>query len=368
MTPGHRLRVRCRALLLFPLLLAAALAGLAEPPDASTVTASSATQYTLHAYANLIQLPVLVLSPARERLKKAIPADRFVISIDSGPWFRATHARPEGDDPISLSILIDARGQEGTLTNHIEDALAALAPTSLHATDTASVYSLDCGLSRGLNNTQVDSNNLHDGAVAALAPWRTRLATRGRCAQNVSLQESLLYVISERNKLPGRRVVLVLSSGSNESHGVSWRTISEAAQTGGTALFAIAPQIPASLGWHNPGLTAGLPSNNSEAELEAACELTGGMLLRTSGKGVQSALTEVATMLRERYIVDFPRPANATAGRHVIEIQVQKSAAFVRPAGISVPIADPATLADPTTVPSDATLAPVQGKRVPLPR
>ena len=65
---------------------------------------------TLHVYTNLIQIPTLVLGPDRERLKTPIAESRFSISIDNGPWFRVTHVRMEGDDPVSLSILLDGVG------------------------------------------------------------------------------------------------------------------------------------------------------------------------------------------------------------------------------------------------------------------
>jgi hypothetical protein len=37
---------------------------------------------------------------------------RFAVSVDSGPWFPVTHARQEGNDPISLSILLDTSAKE----------------------------------------------------------------------------------------------------------------------------------------------------------------------------------------------------------------------------------------------------------------
>ena len=45
-------------------------------------------------------------------------------NIDSGPWFRATHVRQEGDDPISLSILLDVSGDAAELMPKIDDAIA----------------------------------------------------------------------------------------------------------------------------------------------------------------------------------------------------------------------------------------------------
>ena len=85
---------------------------------------------TLHAYANLVQIPVLVLSTSRQPLVP-IAANRFGISIDDGPLFRATHVRLEGDDPISLSILLDVHGTDRDLLKKIDDAIAGLTPVSL---------------------------------------------------------------------------------------------------------------------------------------------------------------------------------------------------------------------------------------------
>jgi hypothetical protein len=69
------------------------------------------------------------------------------------------------------------------------------------------------------------------------------------------------------------------------------------------------------------------------------------------------------TKLRERYIVEFPRPAKSEPGELGMEVKIVKDNYFIRPTGISVPIPDPALLADPTTVPSDPSLTPEVGKR-----
>ncbi len=55
---------------------------------------------TLHVYTNTIQIPVLVLGSDRQPTG-LIGGSRFEVSLDSGPKFRATHVRLEGDDPIS---------------------------------------------------------------------------------------------------------------------------------------------------------------------------------------------------------------------------------------------------------------------------
>src|ERR1700690_3084897 len=61
---------------------------------------------TLHVYTNLVQVPTLVLN-RNGRPPAPIAEDRFFVSVDGGPKFRVTHARLEGDDPISLAIVLD---------------------------------------------------------------------------------------------------------------------------------------------------------------------------------------------------------------------------------------------------------------------
>ncbi len=46
----------------------------------------------------------------------------------SGPWFRATHVRQQGDDALSLTVLLDVSGTEGSLMPKMAEAIAALTP------------------------------------------------------------------------------------------------------------------------------------------------------------------------------------------------------------------------------------------------
>ena len=121
--------------------------------------------HTLHVYTNLIQIPTLVLGPNRERISKPIPESRFSVSIDGGSWFPATHVRMEGDDAIALSILLDARGDVADLMPKISDAIASLAPQSLHTKDHISIYALDCELISYVRDAPVDSLKLSRGSM-----------------------------------------------------------------------------------------------------------------------------------------------------------------------------------------------------------
>jgi len=316
---------------------------------------------TLHVYTNLLQIPTLVLGAKRERLKKPIAESRFSVSIDDGPWFRATHVRPEGDDPISLSILLDLGGGAVDLMPKIDDAIASLAPLSLHAGDRVSVYGLDCDLVGSVNDFSADSARLKAGVDAALLPWVTRTHARpkGRCKQSIHLWDALTYVATKLSKRPGRRVILVVSDGHDEGSRYTWNELRLYAESAGVAVFGLS---------YRPDYADDIRRTSQQWSYEnpfhSLCELSGGEVLGSSVRSLAETLENFTTTLRERYIVEFPRPSNGTAGAHGMEVRIAKAGDyFVRPAGISVPVADAAVLTDPTTVSAGPKEAPVEGNR-----
>jgi hypothetical protein len=312
--------------------------------------------HTLHVYTNLIQIPTLVLGPNRERYKTPIAERRFSVSIDSGPWFRATHVRQEGDDPISLSILLDARGPVDNLLPKIGAAIAALAPLSLQPRDHVSVYALDCSLVRSLNDAPARQDDLKQGVNLALLSWTYRRQNkRGEdCKAGVHLWDALTFVVEDLSRVPGRRVVLAVTDGSDKGSTHTWDEVRSFAQATGVAIFGLAyAPIPGL--FHNQGY---------EDVLNSVCELSGGMVfMANESYATKTALNQFVRTLRERYIVEFPRPSNSTAGRHDLLVTIEKSNAFIRPAGISVPVADPSLLTDPTTIRTGPSQSPVEGTR-----
>jgi hypothetical protein len=69
------------------------------------------------------------------------------------------------------------------------------------------------------------------------------------------------------------------------------------------------------------------------------------------------------TMVRGRYIVEFPHPVSTTPSYRVMDITIAKSLAFIRPAGAAVSVDDPKILNDPMTVRPDASYSPQVGNR-----
>jgi hypothetical protein len=316
--------------------------------SAALLYGQSSPPVTLHAYANLLQIPVLVLSPSLKPLP-LIPASKFAISLDSGPKFRPTHVRLEGDDPIALSILIDVSDSDTDLMRGIDDVIADLSPTFLRRSDHVSIYALDCTLTRSLYDAPADSTQLKDSVEVALRSWNSRRHQKqARCNKAVHLWDALAFMTENMLSLTGRRVILAVTDGQDKGSLNTWNELRVFAAASGVAIF---------------GMTRHESLPNPEAVFQLVCGRTGGLVLTTNKGKVSQELERFTTLLRERYILEFPRTDSAASGPHSFDVTISNSNALIRSTGISVPIADPRILADPTTIPSDPAHAPQMGKR-----
>lgn len=315
--------------------------------------------HTLHVYANLIQIPVLVLGPGREPVAP-IAADRFRVSIDGGPRYKVRHVRIEGDDPISLAIFLDLRGPVDDLMQNIDVAMTGLVPLSLHPRDHVSIYGLGCDLERSADDVAVAKAALQFGVDALLkkrVQWKQE-RPKIACKDEWRLWDALGIVVQELSQVPGRRVILAVTNGEDRGSRLKWKQIMQFAQAKGVAVFGIENQM----------YPLFVHSFQREDPFDALCQLSGGLVMWANGDTLAEKLVQFVTMVRGRYIVQFPRPYNSTAGSHNLAVTIEKSDDFIRSAGISVPIPDPALMTDPTTVPSDPSLTPQEGKRRILPQ
>jgi hypothetical protein len=312
-------------------------------------------------YTDLVQLPTLVLQGNQQPLGRSINEKQFSISIDSGPWFRVTHARLQGEDPISLSILLDTDAKD--MMTGLSGSIATLAPSLLSAKDRVSIYAMDCGLIRSLNNVVPDSHDLLVGVDAVLQAWAARGKKRdGSCKQRpVNLWDALGYVAKQMAPLPGRKVILAVTDGRDHGSTWKWDEVREFVEFEGLTVFAIT-NVPAVV----TGPVRIFHANDGYG-LQVICQLSGGIVRQTYPSMTKSTLQQLLKMVRQRYILEFPRPANSTTGVHEMRVKVAKGEdLFIRPAGISLPLPDATVLNDPTTVRSDPSLTPEQGNRRPL--
>jgi hypothetical protein len=69
------------------------------------------------------------------------------------------------------------------------------------------------------------------------------------------------------------------------------------------------------------------------------------------------------TMLRNRYIIEFPRPANGSAGFFAFEVQVKDPTAIIRSAGIAFPPREGDPKQPDGTIPQDPSQMPLVGSK-----
>jgi hypothetical protein len=315
---------------------------------------------TLHAYTNLVQVPVLVLDTDLNPMAP-VAQRRFFVSLDGGPPFHITHVRLEGDDPISLAVVLDIRQPFPALMEKFDDALAGLVPDSLNARDHVSIYSMSCELVSSTANVSPSAVLLKQSVDEALKPWRMRGRDGWKrdCRRAWNLWDTLGNVSHLLQEQRGRRVILVVTDGVDRGSASTWNQLREYAQQSGVAIFGLTQPMDHMLNSSN--------SRNAENLFNSVCQLTGGMILTADGKDLAEQLTHFISLLRGRYIVEFPHAVSTVAGDHDMNITIENTRAFIRPSGAGVPLDDPAVLNDPTTVKSDPANAPQMGKQKILP-
>ena len=315
---------------------------------------------TLHVYTNLMQVPVLILTSDHQRMKP-VPEAKFRLSVDSGPRFKPTHVRREGDDPIELAILIDVTRPKNELLKAIDVSLGELARTALRPWDRVSIYAMDCNLTRTAYNIPADPakvRNLVEAAMDASGD-HSRKGKTSPCKQALPLWDSMASVATQLYALQGRRVLLVLTDGVDRGSSVHWSRLLQVLQVTSTATFGLMTEeeIASERGnaWDYRDHTMPAATEHGlaahEIRFRPLCESSGGLELPASQRSLTKTLERFAEMLRERYIVEYPRRNDAQPGLHDLRISIGNDLAFVALAGITVPLADKKLLANPLTIP-----------------
>jgi hypothetical protein len=342
--------------------------------------------HTLRVYMDLVQVPVLVLDSEQGRMKPVDPT-KFLVSLDSGKPFRPRLVRQQGEDPITLGILLDPNA-EPDLMPRISAALASLATASLRPKDHVSLFVLDCNLLHPLDDAPASRETLQAATDSALSTWLARRAARHPdkravppCAARVHLWDAMGYAARLLSKSPGRRVLLAVTDGQDDIQSGASKTppddLRHFAQAMGVAIFGYsthyAPTLQgavSSISSRSPRTIAQVSTgttNAGEDPFSTICQLTGGVVLPANSSYLPLQLTRFTTMLRERYIVEFARPRNGEPGVHSIVVSIPKvdSRAFIRPAGVTILGVDHSLDTADDVIRRDATDAPELGKAKP---
>jgi hypothetical protein len=330
---------------------------------------------------NLKQVPVLVLTHDYERMKPIDPSG-FRISLDSGPRFHPTYVRREGEDPISLAILIDASKPDNELLPSLIKAIAALPPDYLHPQDRVSVYAIDCTLIRTTYDSAANPAVLADGVQRAMAPWQIRQTQNEElkeekkalpppCRTRLPLWDSMENVLDDLIQQPGRRVLLAITDGDDTGSRTLWKDVMFHAQIRSVTVFGLLPTITTVVKlWAPLDETSEIRHIDSpsfrgpEDKFEQICVNSGGIQLQANEHITMFRLKEFTQMLRERYILEFPRATNEEAGVHTIAVSYRKkNNLYIAATGITVPIASEEERTGANTIQPDPSQAPTAGDR-----
>ena len=294
---------------------------------------------TLHVYTNLLQIPVLILGPRRQALPPIEPG-KFLLRVGNEPVFHP-RVRVEGEDPITLAVLIDGAFDGPTLPQ-LSESLAAMARDQLHGQDRIALYGLDgCKLRRTSELRPPDANIVRAavGALEAFPPFVHRWHG-DKCDNPVPLWDALSWVSQSLRGEPGRRVVLVITNGADGGSKLGPDEARLVATRNGVAVFSLAERFR--VREQSTSSRVGSFGDGTSA-LSYVSEGTGGMVMEMRRNGVTETLARFPQILRERYILEFSRPAGMTAGSHTLVVSVGQPRDFIRSAGTSMPVADPET-------------------------
>lgn len=343
------------------LLLVAAVMFVGVPGGAQEDKAA----FTLHAYADLMQVPVLVLASEMGPMRHPVDPGRFVVSLDSGKKFAPTSVKLEGDDPLELAIVLDVSGSQKELAESFPAVGAEFAATMLRPQDHVSVYALACGhLLKSADGIKPDPQAVKQALEVVLqSPKVVERLNGAPCESRILLWSGLLSVVKELQGSAGRRSMLVVSDGEDRGSEITWKDLHDVAGVHGVALFGMSSGRKHALqGVDEMGRPLHIPDR-----FQALCESTGGIVLPASPLTVGKELGQWVTLLRGRYILEFPRPQQMGSGMHSIVVSIRgEPGAFVTEAGVQVKIPDAAQMADPHRVHSDAGAEIPVGNRKPL--
>ncbi len=178
--------------------------------------------YTLHLYARLVEIPTMILFAKGQRPATLGP-QQVNIKLNSAPTFHPTSLRMEGNDPLSIAILLDMSGDQPDFLSALQKDFAGWVTKSLRPQDHVSIYALDCNLIETSHDLPASSAALQKGLdVAITTPLTHGTSSKPSCGRSIRLRGSAVFVMRRLYELPGRRVLLIVTTGRDGKSNISW--------------------------------------------------------------------------------------------------------------------------------------------------
>lgn len=271
---------------------------------------------TLRLDAKLYQVPMLAVGRKTKVPMYGLTADRVQLRVDDGPAFAPTYLTTKADAPLSIVVLFDVSGSEAGLLGSFKADLASWAGTSLRPDDEVEFYTVGQKVRRATPFLAASSSEVEkalDGVTDKTGDDIDPIKAGG-----TRLWDAMYYAAQDLAGRKGVRVVLALTDGKDNGGRHSTEELMKLSAEHGVALFGL--RYDSVMSNVNKAMSLGLVF--LDRRFEPVCEQTGGLVLATGAAKRMDTLKEFVTLLRTRYVVEFPPPPGMAAGEHWLGIEL----------------------------------------------
>jgi len=302
--------------------------------------------------ASTLEMPVLFVDH-EHRPTADFHLDQLRVKIGNGEAFKPLAMRKEGDDPLSLTIFIDASRDSFHELAQLGEDLAPAVGTLLLPTDRVSIYAADCTMTRSLNAVPPNATVLKKAVKDALDyPTLHGGKSSSVCGKTFHLWDYTAAAIAPLTHAPGRRVLLLVTSGEDGGSKYDWVAIQQYAFDNSVAIFALRDQKQAdvddytrqSMNTHHQGSfssIAPVPEARKANELELLCANAGGLTLSSNIIFRKDALVDMFFLMKSRYILTIAKDEYPSA-THSAKVSITPlTPFFITATGAGQPIVVP---------------------------
>ncbi len=281
---------------------------------------------TLHVVVRELQVAALVLDQHRKPVASVDPKS-FLLQIERRPKFTPMRVHREGDDPLTLAVLLDV-SRERKYLDQLPDALATLREKALLPHDRLLLSAVDCKgiLYTGDTGTpdavrkatqQLLASGLLHGAMHRGKP--------DLCTERAHVWDEVAHALRRVSMYSGRHAVLVVSEGY-DGGSLSTLTNLQDFTTSIAGTIFVLPSIDMS------------GPNVRRSPLDQLVTLSGGVVLDPPARdGITASFLECVEMLRDRYILGFNQPANLRRGHNDLHVSIPHTHYDIHASGVSTP-------------------------------
>lgn len=277
---------------------------------------------------------VLLVTDHIHRPVDDVSLERLRLKTANGTQITPLSMRREGEDPLSLVILIDASRDSFHDLAKLGDEFAGLVGSQLLPKDRITMYAADCTMTRSMNNGVPDAAALRKGVSDAMTfPTLHGGKDHSACGKTFPLWDDIAVAVAGLSHAPGRRAILLISSGESGGGKYDWLAVEQYAFDQGVAIFGLRDKRQADADDFSrnslttthgtPGATSSFappPAARSVNNLELLCANDGGLTLSSAPEFRRDGIAGILFLIRNRFILTIPKDAYQVGTTHGVKV------------------------------------------------